>query len=453
MKNRILSIILITVMALTVIPLQISAAGQDIDLQVTVRDFKADGVLFEGAMASGEGLVAYDLGADRKPVYNLDVWHEYFSEDISYSDLNAFFNDVEGVNLKTTKTITLKPCQDEGYEGFWEINSSIGPNGEELDGFFPIDNELFGNPYTWEGEVYDDGHNFHFSVEIHTKFKYVEGGSFYFSGDDDVWVFFNGKLVIDLGGVHGEEGAEIELDEIASELGINVGDIVDFDMFYMERHTTGSNLFIRTNFDFLNLQASSWAQAELSEADQLGLIPDSLIGEDLTKPITRAEFAAVSVKVYEALTGQKAEPVAINPFTDTDDIEVLKAYNVGVTNGMSATEFKPDVLLNREQAATMLTRVYKKIAIEGWTLETDANFNDLFKGMFEMPDTFDDDDKISGWAKDSVYFMVANGIIKGTGNNKFSPRATTDAEKAVGYAQATREQALLIATRMVKNLD
>lgn len=198
--------------------------------------------------------------------------------------------------------------------------------------------------------------------------------------------------------------------------------------------------------------AHDWAQAELAEAAALGLIPDSLKDADLTQPITRAEFAAVSVKVYESLTGTKAEPVAVNPFTDTKDAEVLKAYNVGVTNGISATTFEPNTLLNREQAATMLARVYKKVALDGWTLETDGSYNAQFKGMFTQPAAFADDASISGWAKDSVYFMAANGIINGVGDNKFAPKATTPAEQAAGYAQATREAALLIATRMVKNL-
>ena len=58
--------------------------------------------------------------------------------------------------------------------------------------------------------------------------------------------------------------------------------------------------------------ASEWATAELTEAERLGLIPASLREADLTKPITRAEFAAVSVKAYEALAGEKAVPAA-NP--------------------------------------------------------------------------------------------------------------------------------------------
>ncbi len=449
MKQKLTSMLLALLLILTLLPAQAFAANsQNVDLTVTIRDFKADGVLFEGDIVAAEGLVQNRLGADNKPVYNLSLWQECFGESITQGNLNAFFNDVPGVNMKTTKTLTLRPCSDAEYAGYWEIDSSIDQNGDYLDGYFPIDNELFGNQFTYDGETYDEGHNYHFSVEIHSKFKYVQGGTFEFSGDDDVWVFFNKQLVIDLGGVHGESYADITLDEIASQLGIKVGDIVDFDMFYMERHTTGSNMRILTNFDFLNLQASSWAQAELAQASSLGLIPDCLVGADLTKPITRAEFAAVSVKVFEALTFTKATPVAVNPFTDTSDAEVLKAYNVGVTNGISADKFAPTQLLNREQAATMLTRVFKKVNFSGWTLATDGNF----KLEYTKATTFADDADISSWAKDSVYFMNSHGIIKGMGENQFRPKNTTPAQEAAGYAQATREQALLIATRMVNTL-
>ncbi len=210
-----------------------------------------------------------------------------------------------------------------------------------------------------------------------------------------------------------------------------------------------NTLVLNEKADF---EAHDWAKAELAQADKLGLIPDSLKNADLTKPITRAEFAAVSVKVFEALTSTKATPVANNPFTDTKDAEVLKALNVGVTNGVSATKFEPDTLLNREQAATMLTRVYKKVALSGWTLETDGSFADAFKKLFTAPAAFADDKNISAWAKDSVYFMASKGIINGVGNNTFAPRAVTSAEQAAGYAQATREAALLIATRMVTKL-
>ena len=202
----------------------------------------------------------------------------------------------------------------------------------------------------------------------------------------------------------------------------------------------------------VDFTASQWALPELAEADRLGLIPDCLKGQDLTKKITRAEFAAVSVKVFEALTNTEAE-AAEDPFKDTDDPEVLKAFNVGITDGKNSAGdlFGPDDLLTREQAATMLTRVWKKVNFSGWTLKTDGDFDAQFKEAYTMPARFSDDEKISSWAYDSVYFMAANHIVEGS-NGAFSPKAVTDAEKAVGYAQATREQALAIAVRMVKNL-
>ena len=194
--------------------------------------------------------------------------------------------------------------------------------------------------------------------------------------------------------------------------------------------------------------ASEWATKELEKADSLGLIPDTLRGADMTKPITRAEFAAVAVKLYENLTGKKAEPVSPNPFKDTSDAETLKAFKLGITAGTSATTFDPKTLINREQMAVMLTMTLKSAYITGWTRPTDAQF----RLKFDMPKKFADDKDISDWAKESVYFMFANKIVSGTGNNNFSPRATTSAQEAQGYAQATREQALAISTRMVDNL-
>ena len=211
---------------------------------------------------------------------------------------------------------------------------------------------------------------------------------------------------------------------------------------------TADNLMMSVPITLSGATASEWAVAELERAEELGLIPDCLEGADLTADITRAEFAAVSVKVYEALSGTAALPNTVNPFTDTSDIEVLKAYNLGITNGTSATEFSPDALLNREQAATMLTRTFKRATMNGWTLQSDGQF----ALTYTKPAAFADDKDISDWAKDSVYFMAANGIINGVGGGKFAPKNVTTQEQATGYANATREQALLIAVRMVENL-
>jgi hypothetical protein len=204
-----------------------------------------------------------------------------------------------------------------------------------------------------------------------------------------------------------------------------------------------------SNIAAIGVQGSDWALPELEKAEEYGLIPDSLKGADLTKPITRAEFAAVTVKVYERLANTTAIPAVTNPFTDTKDAEVLKAYNASLVAGVAADKFAPAALLNREQAAVMLTRVFKRSTMPGWSLATESNY----PLNYTKPAPFSDDAKISDWAKDSVYFMAANGVIGGTGNNNFSPRATTPAEEAMNHASATREQALAIAVRMVEKLQ
>ena len=173
-------------------------------------------------------------------------------------------------------------------------------------------------------------------------------------------------------------------------------------------------------------KASEWAEPELKEASKENLIPEIFDEADLTKNITRKEFAHTVVKMYEKITGQKAVPIAKNPFTDTKDKEVLKAYNIGITNGTSDTTFSPDDLITREQMATMMTRALNKSGVNT-TIDVNAVSN-----------KFADHNEISTWALDGVYFMSARGVIKGVGENRFNVKGN-----------ATREQALAISSRSV----
>lgn len=132
---------------------------------------------------------------------------------------------------------------------------------------------------------------------------------------------------------------------------------------------------------------------------------------------------------------------------DTDGPEVLKAFNTELAVGISAMEFAPDQLLNWEQAATILTRVFRKANLSGWTWASDAEFT----LEFDAPEPFVDHDRISDCARESVYFMAAGGIVSGTGNEEFTLRAVTAEERVLGCANATREQALLLAVRLVES--
>ena len=197
--------------------------------------------------------------------------------------------------------------------------------------------------------------------------------------------------------------------------------------------------------------SSDWATPELKEALENDLIPDVLIGKDLKGQITRGEFAAVAVKLYEAMSGNRTIIAMDNPFRDIDCAErlyILKAYNFAIVNGTGFDTYGPNDLISREQMATMLTRVVKKVAHPNYTIETDANYPLDTSGV----NRFADDGDISDYAYAAVYFMAKNGIINGMGNNLFAPKNTTSAQAAAFYANATREQALLTSVRSLNNL-
>lgn len=226
--------------------------GGTLELTGTIRDFK-DGSKsgghrdFEYSPASyglRTGIVQSTLGEDRKPVFNTNYNRGNYGYAMitSKTTFDQWFRNVDGVNLSDKHTITLT---DADGDGIYTFEASIH-NGRS---FFPLDGKLFGN----QGR----NHNFHFTYEVHSKFTYSDPSGrqpmvFNFSGDDDVWVFINNKLVVDLGGVHSEVYSSINVDNLAASLGLEPGKTYNFDFFFCERHTTQSNCTISTSIQFLS---------------------------------------------------------------------------------------------------------------------------------------------------------------------------------------------------------
>jgi hypothetical protein len=180
--------------------------------------------------------------------------------------------------------------------------------------------------------------------------------------------------------------------------------------------------------------ASSWAANELKKADEFGLIPDILKNTDLTKPITREEFCELALVLYEKTTGKTPAPYAPNPFTDTTNPQILKAFALGITKGTSATTFDPNKTITRQECATMLFRTIKGIVPE-------ADYS--ITGVPDFPDQKD----IDSWAVEGTKYMSKLGIIKGDDKGYFMPKAATTAQQATGYGTATREAAILMSVR------
>lgn len=203
--------------------LNTTETGKSITLDAVVRDLTDSHPDFEMQWPEAywpitPDQVEFQIGEDRTPV--LSAIHDSITSEDSF---RQWYHDDEGTNWTTILPLTLSETAEGS--GIYEYQSSD---------FFPIDNQLFGN----QGR----SHNYHFTLELHSSFTYRGGEVFTFTGDDDVWVFINDRLVIDLGGIHVARSASVNLDE----LGLTVGENYSFDFFFAERHTTESHFKIQT---------------------------------------------------------------------------------------------------------------------------------------------------------------------------------------------------------------
>lgn len=190
-------------------------------LVATIRDFSSDHPDFETYSGQGahKGLVKQLLGADQTP--ELDPSYAGEPMITSAATFAQWYHDVAGVNQAFPLELVLEPDNS----GLFVYDSNA---------FFPIDDMGFGNQ--------GNDHNFHFTTEVHTSFTYKGGEEFTFRGDDDLWMFVNGQLALDIGGLHSAVEDSIQMDT----LGLTLGETYPMDIFHAERHTNESNFRIET---------------------------------------------------------------------------------------------------------------------------------------------------------------------------------------------------------------
>jgi len=206
-------------------------------LPIILRDFPESHPDFEDYNGARLGIVEPELDDEGKPVYAL-VGGDPNNTKVTNADTFAqWYRSVEDVNQTFVQQLTF----DQLPGGEYRFASSD---------FFPLDGLGYGD----EGNIGgNDGqpHNFHFTSEVRYWFEYAGTERFDFSGDDDVWVFVNNQLVLDIGGVHGVLDGGFDLDAaFATTYGLEIGSIYEIVVFQAERHTTRSNYRLTlSNFD------------------------------------------------------------------------------------------------------------------------------------------------------------------------------------------------------------
>jgi len=220
----------------------LEVAAAPVTLSGTIRDFCAPSIAgtctqlsdFEGAVP---GVVTGMVGSTL--VGGLPTAGANINAGASSAgNFAKWFVNTPGYNVSTAYSLTLNQSTPGTY---------TYSNGA----FFPIDGLLYGN----QGR----SHNYHFTMHLEGQIAFSDptagaDKNFTFTGDDDLWIFVDGKLVIDLGGVHAAATGSFT-EETLKTLGLSAGTLYDLDIFFAERHTSDSTFAITTTLDVFQAPA------------------------------------------------------------------------------------------------------------------------------------------------------------------------------------------------------
>lgn len=198
---------------------------------------------FENKNVNSKKIVTEELGPDGIPVFNIKGSEK--DTGITKESFDMWYRDVPGINQTFSRALTLKQKKEEPDCYIYESNT-----------FFPIDNEGYGN------RSVDIKRNYGFTDDMCFYFRYMGEGSIEIQGDDDIWIFVNGKLAVDLGGCHNPYSDVIKFNAVTKAENFNgeqllyryneafdivEGQMVEVRIFHAERHTSSSIFHLHLN--------------------------------------------------------------------------------------------------------------------------------------------------------------------------------------------------------------
>lgn len=177
--------------------------------------------------------------------------------------------------------------------------------------------------------------------------------------------------------------------------------------------------------------ADSWAVDWINKAHSLSLL-SAMNMTGFKNDVTRLQFADLSVRLAEQLTGKAITPAHKTSFTDTTDDSILKAKAAGIAAGYEVSgkyEFRPGNPITREEICVMLAHVADYVSANGGPALADTDT--AVKGVFLDTDT------VADWAVKQVALMTNNSIMggkAGSNGNSIDPKSNTALQEAITLA-------------------
>lgn len=187
---------------------------------------------------------------------------------------------------------------------------------------------------------------------------------------------------------------------------------------------------------------SSWAEPDVMAASAAGLMPDTFAALAAKSSVSRAEFCAVALNLYEAERETTVKRTSKVYFDDCDDPDVNTAYEMNLISGRGNGVFAPDESVSRQDLCVILDSVREQCEVDKPDTTVSAS-------------SFPDGGEVRDYAVSATETMLSTGIIKGV-----EATVSNDPEQAgetVTLLQpqgtATREQALIMASRFLDAFD